>query len=114
MTTRALASGSVGAAVAAVSLFVLSMTGPALPVGFVATVAADEQAPAARPAAAAAAASNWAPPRTPWGDPDISGNFSNKYEIGTPFERPAEFAGRTADSFTQAEIEAIARARQER
>jgi hypothetical protein len=101
MTTRALASATV-AALLAVPAFVASVT----------TVAA--QAPAARPAAAAAAASNWTPPRTPWGDPDISGNFSNKYEIGTPFERPAEFAGRTIDSFTPAEITAIAKARQER
>jgi hypothetical protein len=78
------------------------------------TGAADAQAPAARTAGAPGAASNWTPPRTPWGDPDISGDFSNKYEIGTPFERPAEFAGRTIDSFTPAEIAAIARARQER
>ena len=27
-------------------------------------------------------------PRTAWGDPDISGNYTNKYEQGTPFERP--------------------------
>ena len=34
------------------------------------------------------------PARTPWGDPDISGIFTNKDEQGVPFERPAEFAGR--------------------
>ena len=33
-------------------------------------------------------------PRTPWGDPDIQGTYTNKYEQGTPFERPAEFDGR--------------------
>ncbi len=33
-------------------------------------------------------------PRTPWGDPDISGNYTNKYEQGTPFERPRELYGR--------------------
>jgi hypothetical protein len=37
------------------------------------------QAPAARP--------DWTPPRTLWGDPDISGAFTNKDEQGIPFER---------------------------
>ena len=39
-------------------------------------------------------ARKWTPPRTPWGDPDVSGYFTNKDEQGVPFERPAEFAGR--------------------
>jgi hypothetical protein len=38
------------------------------------------------------AARPWAPPRTPWGDPDLQGLYSNK--TLTPFERPAEFAGK--------------------
>ena len=43
-------------------------------------------------ARAAAAASNWAPPRTPWGDPDLQGYYlSLSY---TPLERPAEVAGK--------------------
>jgi hypothetical protein len=29
----------------------------------------------------------WTPPRTPWGDPDISGAFTNKDQQGIPFER---------------------------
>jgi hypothetical protein len=33
-------------------------------------------------------------PRTPWGDPDISGNVTNVFEASTPFERPDDFAGR--------------------
>jgi hypothetical protein len=32
--------------------------------------------------------------RTPWGDPDLQGTYTNTYENGTPFERPDEFAGR--------------------
>jgi hypothetical protein len=36
---------------------------------------------------ATAAASSWVPPRTPWGDPDLQGIFTNKYKRGTPFER---------------------------
>ena len=52
-------------------------------------------------------------PRTPWGDPDISGNFSNKYELGTPFERPDEFAGRRIEDFTPEELKQLAQRRQE-
>jgi hypothetical protein len=46
----------------------------------------------------------WIPPRTPWGDPDLSGVFTNKDEQGVPFERPVEFAGRqfvTDEEFRQ-------------
>ena len=31
---------------------------------------------------------SYTPPRTPWGDPDLQGNYTNKYE--------AEYAARTA------------------
>ena len=33
-------------------------------------------------------------PRTPWGDPDLSGVYSNDDETGTPMERPTAFDGR--------------------
>src|ERR1700733_6100069 len=36
---------------------------------------------------------NWRASRTPWGDPDISGVYSNTDENGIPFERPSEFEG---------------------
>ncbi len=36
----------------------------------------------------------WRAPRTPWGDPDLQGNFTNVFESGTPLERPDEFKGR--------------------
>lgn len=55
----------------------------------------------------------WTAPRTPWGDPDISGDFTNKFEIGTPMERPPQYQGRWLDDFTPGEIAAIAQARQE-
>lgn len=51
------------------------------------------QAPAPRPATARGARP-YAPPRLPWGDPDISGNVTNVFEASTPFERPDDFAGR--------------------
>ena len=34
-----------------------------------------------------------APPRTPWGDPDLQGLWTNVNEGGTPFERPANATG---------------------
>jgi hypothetical protein len=48
--------------------------------------------------------SAWKTPRTPWGDPDISGLFTTDDELGVPFERPAQFGDRqlvTAEEFAQ-------------
>jgi hypothetical protein len=52
-------------------------------------------------------------PRTPWGDPDLQGTFTNKDEVGTPLERPREFEGRRIDDITPAEIAAILKKRDE-
>ncbi len=46
----------------------------------------------------------WSAPKTPWGDPDISGNFTNIDEVATPLERPAEFAGRRLEDVTGKEL----------
>ena len=54
----------------------------------------------------------WAPPKTAWGDPDISGNFTNKYEQGTPMERPAGFEGRGVDDVRGAELKKLLEERQ--
>src|SRR4029453_9181309 len=53
-------------------------------------------------------------PRTPWGDPDLQGTYTNTYENGTPFERPDEFAGRRLDDIKGDELKAIKRAQQQR
>jgi hypothetical protein len=45
--------------------------------------------------------------RTPWGDPDLQGTFTNKDEVGTPLERPAEFEGRRIEDITPAEFAAV-------
>ena len=50
-------------------------------------------------------------PRTPWGDPDLQGDYTNKYEQGTPFERPAEFAGRSLADIKGEELETLVRER---
>src|SRR5262245_33205268 len=51
--------------------------------------------------------------RTPWGDPDLQGNYTNKYEYGTPFERPAEFEGRRLDDLSAKELSDVVRKRQQ-
>jgi hypothetical protein len=56
-------------------------------------------------------AQTWTPPRTPWGDPDLQGNYTNKYEQGTPFERPAEFDGRTLDQIKGDELTRLVKER---
>ena len=40
-----------------------------------------------------AAAAGYKAPRTPWGDPDLQGVFTNSNEYMTPLERPDAFAG---------------------
>jgi len=49
-------------------------------------------AQSAAPAKAKPAARAWTVPKTPWGEPDLQGIYSNR--TITPFERPAEFAGK--------------------
>jgi hypothetical protein len=61
-------------------------------------------------AAKAAKAEGWAPPRTPWGDPDIQGTFTNGDEYATPFERPDEFAGRRLEDIKGEELADVRRA----
>jgi hypothetical protein len=46
-------------------------------------------------------------PRTPWGDPDIQGTYTNTYENGTPLERPDEFAGRKLEDVKGEELIAV-------
>ena len=53
------------------------------------------------------------PKRLPWGDPDISGNFSTRNELATPFERPDVFAGRRIEDITPQELAAINEGRQQ-
>ncbi len=61
----------------------------------------------------AAKTSKWVAPRTPWGDPDISGNLTNVNEANTPFERPDEFAGKRIEDVTKDQMAALNKARQQ-
>jgi hypothetical protein len=51
--------------------------------------------------------------RTPWGDPDLQGTYTNKYETSTPFERPKEFEGRRIKDVTREELVAAVKKRQQ-
>jgi len=51
-----------------------------------------------------AGAQSSAIPRTPWGDPDIQGTYTNGNESGIPMERPAEFAGRRIEDIKPEEM----------
>ena len=55
-------------------------------------------------AVAPVAGQRWKAPRTPWGDPDLQGNFTNKYEQSTPLERPRELEGRRVEDISGAEL----------
>jgi hypothetical protein len=71
-----------------------------------------QTAPAARPSTAAAKPAGVA--RTPWGDPDLQGTYSNSNESGIPLERPAELAGKRLEDVTPAELDRIMKQRHQR
>jgi hypothetical protein len=72
-------------------------------------VLAAAQTPLAPPANPTAAAKGWTPPRTPWGEPDLQGTYSNR--TLTPFERPASVEGR--EFYTPEEVAAVEKRVQE-
>ena len=59
-------------------------------------------------ARAASTATPYVPPKTPWGDPDIQGGYSNKDENGIPFERPGSLAGKQLGEFDDSELAELA------
>ena len=65
-------------------------------------------------AAPIAASKPYSAPRTPWGDPDLQGNYTNVYENGTPLERPDQFAGRDLDDIKGTELREIKEAARRR
>lgn len=45
-------------------------------------------------AQAKAPGSNWTPPKTAWGDPDLQGVWTSDDSFGVPFERPRKYGNR--------------------
>jgi hypothetical protein len=62
---------------------------------------------------ASVAAQRYTPPRTPWGDPQLAGVYSNDDETGVPFERPAQFEGRRLEDISPQELVALNKQRNE-
>jgi hypothetical protein len=56
--------------------------------------AARMQTAQSRAANAVGASTNYTPSKTPWGDPDLQGTYTNKDENGIPMERPNQFEGK--------------------
>ena len=65
-------------------------------------------------AAAQSSAQGYKAPKTPWGDPDIQGNYSNLTEAGTPLERPKEFEGKQLSEISAEELRTLKRQAAER
>ena len=55
------------------------------------------------------ATKTWSPARTPWGDPDLQGLYTNTDELNVPLERPDRFAGRKLTDITAQELAAFVR-----
>jgi hypothetical protein len=96
------------------------MTRQWLGVGVVVTAVA--MAMAASPAAQqargatvrAATAKPYVPPRTPWGDPDIQGGWTNVSENGIPMEKPGNLGEKQLEEIEDAELADLIRERNER
>jgi hypothetical protein len=67
------------------------------------------QSAAAKPGGKAA--KNYTPAKTPWGDPDLSGVYTNKDENGIPMERPGQFEGKNLEEVDDSEFAEIVRER---
>ena len=82
-------------------------------VGFAA--AARMQTAQSRAANAVGGPATYAPAKTPWGDPDLQGTYTNKDENGIPMERPSQFEGKKLEDVDDSsEFADIVRERNER
>ena len=83
-------------------------------VGAVLSAQAPSRQGSGQAAAPAKTAAPYTPAKTPWGDPDIQGTYTNKDENGIPMERPGQFAGKNVDDVDDSEFAEILRERQQR
>src|SRR5687768_17987959 len=88
----------------------------AVVVAMAATPEAGQQASGARATtpARAATAKPYVPPRTPWGDPDIQGGWTNVSENGIPMEKPGNLGEKQLEEIEDAELADLIRERNER
>jgi hypothetical protein len=91
---------------------VCALAGAALLVAWTSGVVTRAQG-GAGPKAAAAPKGRFVPVRTPWGDPDLQGVFTNSDESQTPMERPKELTGRRLEDISPEELARLNAARNE-
>jgi hypothetical protein len=91
----------------------VGVVGAAVAMAMVATPEA-QQAPARATAARAATAKPYVAPRTPWGDPDIQGGWTNVSENGIPMEKPNNLGEKVLEEIEDAELADLIRERNER
>ena len=72
------------------------------------------QAAALKPVTGWIKTSSYVPPKTPWGDPDIQGGYSNVNENNMPFEKPGNLANRQVEEIDDSELAELQRERNER
>jgi hypothetical protein len=65
------------------------------------------------PTAKAATTKPFTPPKTPWGDPDLQGGWTNVNENGIPFERPDALAGKQLEAVDDSELAELVKERDE-
>ena len=75
------------------------------------STAAQTAAPLAK--AASVGGKKYVPPRTPWGDPDLQGVFTNNDESGIPLERPNQFEGKKLEDVSENELQQLRDQREE-
>ena len=78
---------------------------------FVTTTTPDAQQAAKTAGAPVAPARSYTPPKTPWGDPDIQGGWTNVKENGIPLQRPDSLTGKSVDEVDDSELAEIQKAR---
>ena len=72
---------------------------------------AQQAAPGAAAGARATGVTNYVPPRTPWGDPDIQGGWTNVNEQGIPLQRPDALTGKSIDEVDDSELAELVKSR---
>ena len=122
MIKRLFAMGALAMAIAAVSLWAVPVRGQGV-IGQRATgyrqqagrlqAGGNRKASPEARSAEPGARKKWVAARTPWGDPDLQGNYTNKYEQSTPLERPDDFVGRRIEDVAGAELAEVLRKRQQ-
>src|SRR5688500_4757016 len=97
-----------GAGVVVAAVLAAAMASPQ------AQTAQARQAAALKPVSTWIKTSSYVPPKTPWGDPDIQGGYSNVNENGIPFEKPGTLANRQVADIDDSELAELNRERNER